>query len=177
MDPMVFKRRFWIGVGIIAASMVIFAATAFFVGGDIGAAANAITTARSRAAEQSAMITAYTGLKADAATAATYQTAMDKLLSSQDNLIGFPSQINNIAHNDGVDLTFTFNGNPTLSTGGSPGSIGFTMNAIGSLSNIITFIGDVESNAPIMLSRIDTFDLTQGGSNYALAATGRVFFK
>ena len=53
----------------------------------------------------------------------------------------------------------------------------FTLNASGGLGDITAFLENIESSTPILLSRIDTFDLTQSGANYALAATGRVFFK
>lgn len=177
MEPKNFKRQTWIGGIIIAASIAAFSIAAVLFANDIGAQASAITQARTQAATQSAMINAYSTLKADSATAGSYQAAMDKLLSTQDNLIGFPSQIDNIAHNDGVDLTFSFEGNPTPSGPNAPGYMGFTMNAIGGMSNIILFLRDMEASAPIMISKIDSFDLTQSGANYTLSATGKVFFR
>ena len=177
MDPVMFKKRFLIGAGIVTASLIIFVGAAFFLGNDITTQASAITAARSNAADQSAMVNAYSVLKSDAATAATYQAAMDKLLPSQNDLIGFQSQIDNIAHNDGVDLTFTFSGSSTPPVNTAPGSIGFTLSAIGPLQSIINFLSDIESRAPIALSKFDAFTVTQEGSNYGLDGTGHVFFR
>jgi hypothetical protein len=177
MDDKVFKRRFWTGIGIIIGSIALFAVAIFFIGGDMSTQASAITAARSNYAEQSAMVNDYGSLKADAANAAVYQTAMSRLLSSQNDLIGFSSQIDNVAHNDGVDLTFAFVGAPVLPAGNTPGSAGFKMTAIGSLQNIVTFLHDIELGAPIMLLKIGAFDLTQSGSNYSITATGNVFFQ
>ena len=177
MDSAIFKKRFWIGTGVILISFVIFAAVAFFLSNDITTQASAITKARSNAASQSAMVNAYSVLKSDAATAVTYQAAMDKLLPSQNNLIGFQSQIDNIAHDEGVDLTFTFSSSSTPSAGNVPGSIGFTMNVVGPLPGIVNFLTDIESRTPITLSKIDTFTLAQDGSNYGFDGTGHVFFR
>lgn len=177
MEAKKFRLQAWIGSGIIVLSFVVFGIVAYFLVGDIGTQVSAIAQDRSGLASQSAMINAYSTLKGSASSAAVYQAAMDKLLSTQDNLIGFPSQVDNIAHNDGVDLTFSFDGSPVPATANTPGYIGFNLNGTGALSSIILFLKDMESSAPILLSKINSFDLTQSGSNYTVTAAGRVFFK
>ena len=102
---------------------------------------------------------------------------MDKLLATQDGLIGFPAQIDGIARNNGVDLTFSFVGDPLAATASAVGYVGFKLSATGPLDSITVFLRAMESTAPVLLSKIDSFDLTQSGSNYTLAATGKVFFK
>ena len=72
---------------------------------------------------------------------------------------------------------FSFTGDPVPATQNVPGYVGFHLDAAGSLSNIMAFLKDMESSAPILLSKIDTFDLSQNGPAYALATDGRVFFK
>lgn len=102
---------------------------------------------------------------------------MDRLLGGQDDLIAFPSQVGGIARNDGVELTFSFVGDPVPPSGtNTVGYVGFKLNATGSLSGISAFLKDMELSAPILLSRIDSFDLTQSGSGYVLTASGRAFF-
>ena len=126
---------------------------------------------------QSALINSYSDLKANAAVAAAYQAAMDKLLATQDNLIAFPSQIDGIARNDGVNAIFSFQSNPVPAGAKRRDMSAFKLNATGSLNGIMAFLKDMESSTPILLSKIDTFDLTQSGSSYSLSANGRVFFK
>jgi hypothetical protein len=172
-----FKRHVWIGVGIIAGSMVVFGVAFYILAGNIQKQADAITVGRNTIANQSALINSYSNLKENAAAAAAYQAAMDKLLATQDNLIAFPSQIDGIARNDGVDMTFSFQGDPVPASLNTAGYVGFKLDVTGPLSGIIVFLKNIESSAPILLLKIDTFDLAQSGSGYALAATGRVFFK
>jgi len=167
----------WIGIGIIAGSMIVFGVALYFFAGNIQEQASAIAGNRSDIANQSAAINSYSSLKASAAQAATYQTAMDKLLATQDNLIAFPSQINSIALNDGVSMTFSFEGDPVPAGSNTVGYVGFKLNMTGSLDGITLFLRDIESSTPTLLSKIDSFDITQSGSSYTLVAAGRVFFK
>ena len=167
----------WIGLGVIVGSMVVFGAVFYFLAGSISGQTAAITGGQADVDDQSALINSYSNLKTDAPAAAQYQTAMDKILATQDNLIAFPSQIDGIARNDGVEETFSFQGDPVPATQDTPGYVGFKLNATGPLVAITAFLEDTESSTPILLSKIDAFDLTQNGSDYALAASGRVFFK
>jgi hypothetical protein len=177
MDPKNFKKQMWIGIGVVAGSMIIFGVAFFILVGNIQTQADAITTSRNDIASQSALVNSYSDLKANVAEAVTYQTAMDKLLATQDNLISFPSQIEAIAQNDGVTITFSFQGDPVPAGNKTVGYVEFGLNASGPLNGIIAFLNDIESATPILLSKVDTFDLTESGSSYTLAATGRVFFK
>jgi hypothetical protein len=172
-----FKKRAWLGIGIIAGSMVVFGAAFYVLAGDISQQAALVTAGRNAVASQSALINSYSNLKENAPAAAVYQAAMDRLLGGQDDLIAFPSQVGGIARNDGVELTFSFVGDPVPGGANTVGYVGFRLNATGSLNSITAFLKDMESSAPILLSRIDSFDLTQSGSGYVLTATGRVFFE
>ncbi len=102
---------------------------------------------------------------------------MDKLLATQDNLIMFPTEIDSVARKDGVDATFSFEGDPVLASMSTVGYVNFSLNATGPLNDITAFMKDMESSSQILLSRIDSFTVTQSGSNYVLVASGEVFFK
>ena len=167
----------WLGIVIIAGSLAVFVGMFSVLSADIQRASDAITNNRATIAKEGALINSYSGLKANAANAAVYQSAMDKLLGSQDNLIVFPSQIDNLARKEGVDGSFTFVGNPVPAGPDTVGYSDFTLNVTGQLADITGFMDDMESSAPILLSKIDSFDLTQSGQSYALTAEGRVFFK
>ena len=167
----------WTGIGIIIGGMVIFGAVFYFLAGSIQEQTDAIANGRNDIAVQSALINSYSNLKENAAIAASYQAAMDKVLATQDNLIAFPSQIDGVARNDGVTATFSFQDNPVPAGTNTVGYVDFKLNVTGSLDGVTAFLKDVELSAPILLSKIDAFDLTQSGSGYVLAADGRVFFK
>lgn len=177
MEQANFKKHMWIGIGVIALSVIVFGVALYILSGTIASQANAITGSRADIQNQSALINSYSNLKGSASAAATYQAAMDKLLATQDNLISFPSQIDGIARSSGVDETFAFQGDPIPATPSALGYVSFKLNATGSLNNLTAFLKDAEMSAPVLLSKIDSFDLTQSGSNYALSAMGRVFFK
>jgi len=172
-----FKKQFWLGVGIIAGSVIVFGVAFYVLAGELQQQADAITSGRSAVANQSALINSYSNLKENASNAATYQAAMDKLLATQDNLIGFPSQVDGIARNDGVDTTFAFQGDPVPGSQNAAGHVNFKLTVTGPLSGVLAFMKDLESSAPILLAKINDFDLTQSGSGYTLAADGEVFFK
>ena len=62
-------------------------------------------------------------------------------------------------------------------TDNAPGTIGFTLNTSGLLSNILAFFNALEGKSQIFFSEIDSFDISKGGSGYTAVATGKVFFK
>ena len=105
-----FKRRAWVGIGIIAGSMIIFGIGFYVLTGDISQQAALVTQSHDAVASQSALINSYSNLKKNAPAAATYQVAMDRLLAAQDDLIAFPSQVDGIARNDGVESDLFFCG-------------------------------------------------------------------
>lgn len=172
-----FKEEVWIGGGIIAASLVIFGIAFYILVADIQHATDDITHNRATISGETALINSYSNLKANAAAAGVYQAAMDKLLATQDNLIIFPTEIDGVARKDGVDATFSFEGDPVLASMSTVGYVNFSLNATGPLNDITAFMKDMESSSQILLSRIDSFTVTQSGSNYVLVASGEVFFK
>lgn len=177
MKPKNFKEQVWVGFGILVGSLVVFGALFYILVVDVQHAVDAIAQNRDVVASESTLVNSFSDLKENVASAAVYQTAMDKLLATQDNLIVFPSQIDGLAQKDDVDAVFSFEGDPVPSGPNTVGHVDFTLNATGPLTNITTFLKDMESSAPILLSKIDSFDLTQGGQSYTLAASGEVFFK
>ena len=172
-----FKEQIWIGGGIIIGSLVIFGVAFYVLAGDIQHAADTITKNRNLIANQSMLINSFSDLKANAAAAAVYQSAMDKVLSTQDNLIIFPTQIDGLARKEGVEVTFSFEGDPVPAEASKVGYVNFSLSATGPLDGITAFMKDIESSAQILLSKIDSFDIAQSGSNYVLSASGEVFFK
>ena len=177
MEQKDFKKQLWFGVGIIVGSMVVFGVAFYIFAGNVKSSTDAIVRGRNDIIEESTFINSYSNLKENAPAVAAYQVAMNQLLAAQDNLIAFLSQLEGLSRNDNVTVSFSFVGDPVSATPTAPGHVGFHLEATGSLSNLTEFLKDMEASAPILLSEIDTFDLSQNGSGYALTADGKVFFR
>ena len=87
-----FKKQLWLGIGIIAGSMVVFGVVFYIFANNVKNSTDAIVRGRNDIIEESTFINSYSNLKKNAPAVATYQVAMDQLLAAQDNLIAFPSQ-------------------------------------------------------------------------------------
>jgi hypothetical protein len=172
-----FKRQLWLGIGIIAGSVILFGVAFYIISGNIGGSTVAITNGRNEIVEQGTFINSYSNLKMNAPAVTAYETAIDQLLTTQDNLIAFPSQLEGLGRNDGVTVSFSFVGDPVPATEIAPGYVDFNLTLVGSLDSVTTFLKDMELSAPILLSRIDTFDVSQNGLGYTLTASGKVFFR
>ncbi|MDE2019777.1 MAG: hypothetical protein KGJ13_05535 [Patescibacteria group bacterium] len=177
MPDAIFKKQLWVSFGIIAGSAVIAGVLIFILSARAGRIAASIIATRNALAEQSAETGVLASLKADAQTATNYEDAMGKLLPTADSVISFSDQVRQLAQQNGVAVSFAFQGNTVPAAGLTPGYIGFTLNASGPLAGLRAFWEAVEVRAPIFLSKFETLDLSQGGSGYTLAVAGKVFFQ
>lgn len=172
-----FKKQLWISTAIIVGSVILAGIALFLLASHIDSLTLKITGARQAAADESAAYGMLAGLKRDATAAAQYQIAVDKLLPSQDGVIAFSSQVNQLAVNEGVSSNVSFQGDATPPAPPLAGSINFILSATGPIDKVLAFIKDVELKAPVALSSIDTFDLSRSGGGYTISAQGKVYFK
>jgi hypothetical protein len=177
MSDVAFKKQLWISAAIIAASAVAAGIALYFLAGNIGALADKIIRTREAIANQSAEYGILASLKAGATNAVRYEAAIDKLLPSQDGVILFGSQVSDLSKRDGVSSNFSFQGDAVPAEASVPGNIGFTLSVTGPLASLSTFLEDLETKSPVVLSHINTIDLSQSGGSYTVSAQGRVFFK
>ncbi|MBU6500637.1 MAG: hypothetical protein KGJ89_04260 [Patescibacteria group bacterium] len=172
-----FRRELFINFGVIVAVILIFGAVFYWFTGELSSQANQIAADRTLISKRTSAIAVLADLKDNSAQANTYKQAIDKVLVSQDQLLTFPNWLDSLARARQVTLSFSFQGNQTAPQGDSPGYIQFSINASGDLSNIISFIKDVEFQSPQFLVSLDGFSLSGAGSNYSVSLGGRVFFK
>lgn len=172
-----FKKQMMISGIIILASIIVTGVIVYFLAVRQSAMADAITIGRQAVMGQATQFGMLADLKQNAPAAAKYQAAMNELLPSQDDLITFPPQVDDLSRTDGVTSNFAFQPSITSASADAPGSVGFNLNVSGPMSNIIAFMKDFEVTAPILLSEIDSVNVTGNGSTYTLAAQGRVFFQ
>ncbi len=172
-----FKRKFWISISVVIGTIAASSVALYFLSIRIEEAANVIAATRTGTASQNAEFQDLANLKKNATAAATYQVVMDKLLASQEALITFPTQVDALGRADGVSTSFSFHGSPISASTSTPGNAVFSLDVSGPIDNLLSFLKDFESSAPILLSSLDTVSLTGDGSNYTLTAEGAVYFK
>jgi hypothetical protein len=172
-----FRKPFWISVSVIIGTLVASSVALYFLAGSIEATASAIGAARTQTATQNAELQDLANLKQGASVAATYQAVMDKLLGSQAALLTFPTQIDSLGRAHTVSTSFSFQGSPSLAAGTIPGSIGFSLDVSGSITNVLAFMKDLESSSPVLLSSLENVSVAGDSSSYTLTAKGMVFFK
>src|SRR5579872_2104657 len=90
-------RQIWINGMIIVATIIVGSIVLSLVLGDIDVRAQEIIKAREAIATQNNSLNLIAHLQRDATTAVAYQKAINQLLPSQDNLIGFPQNMLTIA--------------------------------------------------------------------------------
>ena len=172
-----FKRQVWIYIGIIGASILVFLGVIFFLENKIEQSVATITKDENAMAEQNAAVSIFANLKLSVTDARRYEAAMNKLLVTQDNLISFPSQVDDLGRTTGVATKFSFSGDPVPGTATTTGSYGFTLGVTGPPDSIVNFLKNLEITSPVLLSRIESFDLVQNDPNDTLSANGTLFFK
>jgi hypothetical protein len=172
-----FKRKLWIGFGIVFGSIVIASVALYFLSGDLNAQAAAIFAQKTSDQSQTQAVANLATLKSTAPAAARYEAAMERLLPDQFGLVGFGQWLDQVGSQYGVTATFSFQGNPSTPAPGTLGSAPFSLTAQGSsIQGLTAFLENIESQAPGFLLSISSFDLT-GGANPSLTAQGVLFFR
>ncbi len=175
--PTNFRRQILTATIIIGGSVMAFGAGFYFLSKSVGIQAEKIVTAQTFIAKDSAALAAFAELKKNAAEAALYQNAMEKVLVPKEQLLDFPRWLDGIARTRQVGLVFSFVGGESLPQAETPGFIGFSADITGTFDNLTAFIKDIEFNSARFLANFDGFDLTRSESNYRLVSQGKVFFK
>jgi hypothetical protein len=170
-----FKKEWWMSGSIIVGTLVIAAAILYILSGDLSGQAGQIVADRAFIAGQNAALSDFAALKSNAANAVPYTNAMQKLLPTHDQLIGFPGWLASQGDVHNVSVSSAFQGTNTPATASAPGSDSFSLSATGAESDLAAFLGDLETKAQGYLLTIDSFELISEGGNYRLSAQGRVF--
>ncbi len=176
------RRQWWISIGVIAGSIAAAAITLYFLSGSIAAIADKIVADRSLINQQTGALAALAQLREQASQAAVDQAAMNALLPGQDALIGFAPWISKIASADGVSAQATFGSDVGNGSVSAPGAFGaknmpFSLAASGPISNMVSFLDDIEVRQPGFLIQLTSFDLTYQSGAYQLNGQGQVFYR
>lgn len=172
-----FRKQIILSASIIIGSLVVVGLVIYLLSVNLDAEVNKATFNKTALITETTALETLADLKNNAATAQTYQSAMSKILVSQDQLINFPAWLNQLSLLDQVSESFSWQGSQVPPAAAMPGYIGFGINAAGSLEALTNFFKDVEYRKPQYLVSLDGFDITRSGSGYGVSANGRVFFK
>jgi hypothetical protein len=166
-----------VSFGIILGTVVIATVAFYFLIGDITSRSSAISADRTLVANQNNSLATFAEIEQDSVEAAEYKTAMDKLLPAQNELIDFPQWLQNVAATYNVTVNFSFTADTVPATPTNPGTIGFSLTAEGGNNDVISFLKDLESQAPGFLLSFNSFNLTQNGGPLNVVIGGNMFFR
>ena len=169
------RKQLLLSFGIILVAVGAATWGLYYYSGDITTQADKIISDKDLVTRQASIVGILASLKNDAPKAAIYTTAMEKLLPTHDELIGFQPWLMSRGQSDGVGLNFNFEGNSAPAPPGSYGADGFTLSVSGSTDQIIAFLQDIEIKANAYLLSIDSFDIARSGTTYSVTLQGRVF--
>ncbi len=168
-------RQLWLSFGIIMVSIGAAAYGLYYFSGNITTAADKIISDKNLISRQASVVSILAHLKNDAPLAASYDAAMNKLLPTHDQLIGFQQWVMDQGSKNGVDATFNFRGDNVAASPTSYGTDGFSLSVSGSEPAVTAFLEGIEIKADAYLLSIDSFDIVKDGNIYRLSLQGRVF--
>lgn len=174
----IFKRDLLLGTGIIVGSIILFFVASNLLLGRMDALSGDIAASRILIARRAELLSSLADIKKLSSDAEVYRKKIGELLPSQDQLLVLPQVVNELAFSHNVSANFSFSGAPSLPQTGFPGSVDFSLNANGSLSDLLLFLGDIEPGAIRFLISIEGLDFSSSGSgNYNLTLNGKAFFQ
>jgi hypothetical protein len=172
-----FKKSAWISFGIIFVSIVIASGVFYYFSADLKLQADKVTRDRGILSDQNSALSNFAELKKDSTQAEVYAAAMNRLLPDQNGLVGFGGWLDQIAKKYQVTDTFSFEGGTNPAAGANPGTVNFSLESEGTISNIGQFVKDIESQSTGYLFSLNTFDLDNNNGAAKLTAQGTLFFQ
>ncbi len=172
-----FRRQLWVSSLIIVASVVVFLVGFSILTGDIAAKADKISMDRGLIDKQTGMLAVLAGLKEQAPQAAAYQSAMNALLPTQDELIGFGSWLSQAASANHVSTNFSFENAIVPASDVAFGRTNFSFTATGDDLALAAFLSDIEKTDPGFFVTINSFDMVNTNGSYQLSGEGTAFFR
>ncbi len=172
-----FKVRFWIGAGVIVSSIVAALVAFSYFSGAISAEADQIVMAKTKAGNDASSLASLASLETAAPQAAQYDVAIKQLIPDQSGLLGFSAWMGQAAARFQVNATVSYQGNPTLPSGDTPGNTGFTLTAQGSGGSMVPFLDYIAAKAPGFIISFTSVDFTNDRNQETVTAQGIAYFR
>ncbi|MBI2033883.1 MAG: hypothetical protein HYT13_02170 [Candidatus Liptonbacteria bacterium] len=176
--PKSFRRSLITSLIVIFIGFVGSAVAFYVLGIQLSSLSAKVAREKGLIAQRTGVVDILAELKKVAPEAEPYSRAMDSLLPTQDQLLGFSIYLDALAKNYGVSLGFNFQGETNAAQKDSPGSLGFALSLTGGLSNNLEFLKALEAKSARFLFVVQNFSLNRkSGGDYNMSVQGLVFFK
>jgi hypothetical protein len=162
--------------GIFLAIIIAFVAYSF-ISQDITAKTNKFISDRTLISKQNDALASFSKIKQEVTKITPYQSAMDKLLPSQNELINFPDWLQGTAATFNVVETFSFASGTVPAKDLTPGSVNFSLAVDGMANDDISFLKYIESSAPGYLLSFTSFSLVNNPNDTKITLNGKIYFK
>ena len=171
------RRTVWLNIGFIALISIVFGVALYFMDREFLFRAGSVYADRSIIQGQAWSVGMLAVLKQAAPEAKRYEERLRLLLPAKDELLDFPRRLDGVSRAHQVSQTFSFRGNAVSPQGNEPGYIGFTIDAVGSYTNVVNFFRELEVKSTRFLVSIDSLDISRSDPQYRARAEGKIFFR
>lgn len=165
--PRKFSTRFALQVGITLGVLGVIATAIFFVGKDIRATTDQVLATRREVQSTIRQLSDLARLREEARIAEPRREVLEDALPRRDELFSFPDEIQALAAENDVSVSFAFGAEEA-------GSIGFSVNAFGPYGAVTRFINALEEE--YLFINLSSFDIIASGNAYQGSVTGSIFF-
>lgn len=173
-----FRKKVWLGLGLIFAGIVVFGAPSFWLAGKIEKDSKKASLTQTSIANYSRAVAILAELKSKSSEVKSYGNRLNALLPSRDDLIELPKFLEERGRIHQVSVKFAFKGEAaTKPKDSQPGSVAFTLDVTGSDERLRSFFREIETASTKFMIVLDTMDMNLSGNEYRVTAQGRAFFK
>ncbi|PIU98347.1 hypothetical protein COS61_01900 [Candidatus Wolfebacteria bacterium CG03_land_8_20_14_0_80_40_12] len=170
---MTFKKRLLIIIGIPLGVCLVFAGASVFLGFNIAKLANQAGQLQGDLRFRAAAIESSALLRQDSEKAKYYSSELENLLLTQDQLIGFSSDLSMIARQNQVSVNSSL-GQETVKSADEPGKIDFTIVGQGPFENFLGVLKILKNSRYFI--KFKTLDFSRQDSvDFKTLLTGQVF--
>jgi hypothetical protein len=171
-----YKKSFYINIGVILTVVALFVLFFILLRLNILREASIISDIKLKKAFVSESAENLSSLVKDWAIVKNYSQQVSLLVPSKDDLVALSKDINAIARQDNVSLSFNFGSESNPTGAGALGSISFTATADGSMANVLAFLKDIENKYYALKANV--LELSRPSSGLTrLSLNGQIFYE
>jgi hypothetical protein len=162
--------------GIFLAIIIAFVAYSF-ISQDIATKTNKLISDEALISKQNNALASFSKIKEEITQITPYQSVMDKLLPSQNELINFPDWLQSAAGTFNIAETFSFASGTVPAKDLTPGSVNFSLVVDGMANDDLSFLKYIESSAPGYLLTFTSYSLVNNTNDTKITLNGKIYFK
>lgn len=171
-----YKKNLFINIGIILAAIAVFVSFFILLRLNILHQVEIINDIKSKRAFVSESAENLSSLIKDWAIVKNYSQRVSLLVPSKDDLVTLSKDMNAIARQDNVSLSFSFGAESNPTGAGTFGSIAFSATADGSMDQILSFLKDVENKYYAL--KVNILELNHPSAELVrVSLNGQIFYE